>query len=58
MNVDALSGQNAIGGDSPTATKIVDDLPAQLQQLADLHASGTLTDSQFEAAKDKLLAGG
>jgi hypothetical protein len=57
-NVDALSGQNAIGADSPTTTKIVDDLPAQLQQLADLHASGTLTDIQFEAAKDKLLAGG
>jgi hypothetical protein len=33
------------------------DLTAKLQQLADLHASGVLTDEEFAAAKQKLLAG-
>lgn len=35
-----------------------DDLTAKLQQLADLHSSGVLTDQEFAAAKEKLLAGG
>ena len=34
-----------------------DDLTAKLQQLADLHAQGVLTDEEFAAAKQKLLAG-
>ena len=34
-----------------------DDLTAKLQQLADLHKSGVLTDEEFAAAKQKLLAG-
>ena len=34
-----------------------DDLTAKLQQLADLHAQGVLTDEEFSAAKVKLLAG-
>ena len=33
------------------------DLTAQLQQLAQLHESGVLTDEEFAAAKQKLLAG-
>lgn len=33
------------------------DLPAKLQQLAELHHSGVLTDEEFAAAKQKLLAG-
>ncbi len=33
------------------------DLTAQLQQLAQLHDSGILTDEEFAAAKAKLLAG-
>ena len=33
------------------------DLTAQLQQLAQLHESGVLTDEEFTAAKQKLLAG-
>jgi len=33
------------------------DLTAKLQQLADLHASGVLTDEEFTAAKQKLLVG-
>jgi len=34
-----------------------DDLTSKLQQLADLHAQGVLTDEEFSAAKVKLLAG-
>ena len=33
------------------------DLTAKLQQLADLHTSGVLSDEEFAAAKQKLLAG-
>jgi len=33
------------------------DLTAQLQQLAQLHNAGVLTDEEFAAAKAKLLAG-
>jgi hypothetical protein len=33
------------------------DLTAQLQQLAQLHESGVLSDDEFAAAKQKLLGG-
>jgi hypothetical protein len=33
-----------------------DDMVAMLQQLAQLHDSGVLSDAEFEAAKSKLLA--
>jgi hypothetical protein len=32
------------------------DLTAQLQQLADLHAQGVLSDEEFASAKAKLLS--
>jgi hypothetical protein len=34
-----------------------DDLTTKLQNLAQLHTSGVLTDEEFSAAKAKLLAG-
>jgi hypothetical protein len=34
------------------------DIVAQLKTLADLHASGVLTDAEFAAAKSRVLAGG
>ncbi len=34
------------------------DVTSQLNQLAQLHASGVLTDEEFAAAKQKVLAGG
>jgi len=34
------------------------DTVAQLQQLAQMHDSGVLTDEEFSNAKQKLLAGG
>ena len=33
------------------------DLTAQLQQLAQLHTAGVLSDEEFAAAKQKLIAG-
>jgi hypothetical protein len=33
------------------------DLTTQLQQLAQLHTAGVLSDEEFAAAKQKLLAG-
>jgi hypothetical protein len=33
------------------------DLTAQLQQLAQLHTAGVLSDEEFAAAKAKLLGG-
>lgn len=33
------------------------DLTVQLQQLTQMHAAGGLTDEEFAAAKQKLLAG-
>ena len=33
------------------------DMVAQLQQLAELHQMGALSDDEFDAAKAKLLAG-
>ena len=34
------------------------DLTSQLQQLSQLHNAGVLSDEEFAAAKQKLLAGG
>ncbi len=40
----------------PPAAAPQEDLTAKLQQLAELHNSGVLTDEEFAAAKQKLLA--
>jgi hypothetical protein len=42
---------------APPPQAPADDLTAKLQQLAQLHASGVLTDEEFAAAKQKLLVG-
>jgi hypothetical protein len=41
----------------PPAAATGPDLTAQLQQLAQLHESGVLSDEEFAAAKAKLLGG-
>ncbi|MCB0917284.1 MAG: SHOCT domain-containing protein [Actinobacteria bacterium] len=41
---------------APAAAPAVDDPIAKLQQLAELHAQGVLTDAEFAAAKAKVLA--
>ena len=42
---------------APVEQAPASDLTAQLQQLAQLHDSGVLTDEEFAAGKQKLLAG-
>ena len=39
------------------AARLAPDLTTQLQQLAQLHTAGVLSDEEFAAAKQKLLAG-
>ena len=41
----------------PPAAAPANDLTSQLNQLAQLHASGVLSDAEFAAAKQKLLSG-
>jgi hypothetical protein len=43
--------QAAAGAPAPGA-----DLASKIQQLADLHTAGALSDAEFAAAKSKLLA--
>jgi len=42
---------------APAPAPAQDDLTAKLNELAQLHNSGVLTDEEFSAAKAKLLAG-
>ena len=42
---------------APVEQAPASDLTAQLQQLAQLHDAGVLTDEEFAAGKQKLLAG-
>jgi hypothetical protein len=42
---------------APPQAPAQDDLTAKLQQLAELHSTGVLSDEEFAAAKQKLLAG-
>ncbi len=43
---------------APAPAPAGNDLTSQLNQLAQLHASGVLSDEEFAAAKQKVLAGG
>jgi Short C-terminal domain len=43
--------------EAPAQLPPADDLTTKLKQLAELHQSGVLTDEEFTAAKQKLLAG-
>jgi membrane protease subunit (stomatin/prohibitin family) len=40
---------------APTAAPAADDTSAKLQELANLHAQGILSDEEFAAAKAKVL---
>jgi len=42
---------------APAAAAAGSDLTSQLQQLSQLHNAGVLSDEEFAAAKQKLLAG-
>jgi hypothetical protein len=49
--------QEAAFEPQPQVVEPAVDMVAQLQQLAELHQIGALSDDEFEAAKAKLLAG-
>ena len=54
------SSRAASGANAPARARRAaagPDLTAQLQQLAQLHTAGVLSDEEFAAAKQKLLAG-
>ena len=53
----AKNHQSAAPVAQPAAFHSGDNVVGQLQQLADLRASGALTDKEFAAAKTKLLQG-
>lgn len=61
MHSKMLNSRNNINRKCSTKLRLsrppAPDLTAQLQQLAQLHDSGILTDEEFAAAKAKLLAG-
>ena len=50
-----LSGSSMQPATEADASAAAGDLPAQLQKIADLHASGVLNDEEYAAAKAKLL---
>jgi hypothetical protein len=52
----ASKGQAAGAAAAPAAAAAAPDLAVKLRELADLHATGALTDAEFAAAKAKLLA--
>jgi hypothetical protein len=54
----AAQAPSAPSAEAPPATPAGDGITAQLNQLAQLRASGVLTDAEFTAAKAKLLAAG
>jgi membrane protease subunit (stomatin/prohibitin family) len=47
--------QQAPQAAAPAAAPASTDTAAEIQKLADLHASGALTDEEFAAMKKKLL---
>jgi hypothetical protein len=42
---------------APASSGMSEDSMAKLQQLADLHSQGILTDAEFEVQKQKILQG-
>jgi hypothetical protein len=42
---------------APAEEGVTDDAMERLQQLADLHTQGVLTDAEFEVQKEKILQG-
>ena len=53
---DAQAQQQEYAPPPPAQAAPAPDLTAQLQQLAQLHESGVLSDEEFASAKQKLLA--
>ena len=51
----AAQQQAAAPAAAPASAPASTDTAAEIQKLADLHASGALTDEEFAAMKKKLL---
>jgi membrane protease subunit (stomatin/prohibitin family) len=51
----AAADQAAAQAAPPAAAPAADDINTQIQQLAQMHNAGVLTDAEFAAAKAKLL---
>jgi hypothetical protein len=49
--------QESVAAPPPQAAPAGGDVTGQLQELASMHASGVLSDDEFEAAKAKVLGG-
>jgi putative oligomerization/nucleic acid binding protein len=49
--------QQSAAAPPPPAAPASGDVTSQLQELASMHASGALTDDEFEAAKARVLGG-
>jgi Short C-terminal domain len=47
----------AVPAPAPASGGMSEDSMAKLQQLADLHSQGILTDAEFEVQKQKILQG-
>jgi Short C-terminal domain len=47
----------AAAAPAPASGGMSEDSMAKLQQLADLHSQGVLTDAEFEVQKQKILQG-
>jgi Short C-terminal domain len=52
---DWMQGRRAAPAAGPGSTQL--DLTARLRELAELHATGELTDEEYAAAKQRVLAG-
>jgi membrane protease subunit (stomatin/prohibitin family) len=50
-----VQAQQAAAPAAPAAAPAADDSMAKLQQLAELHGQGVLSDEEFTAAKAKVL---
>jgi hypothetical protein len=56
QQIDALQSQAQAPAPAPASAGISSDAVAKLQQLAKLHEQGVLTDEEFTAQKERLLA--
>jgi type II secretory pathway component PulF len=57
QQLEAMQQQQAAPPPAPAPQAAGPDLTTQLQQLAQLHTAGVLSDEEFAAAKAKLLGG-
>jgi Short C-terminal domain len=57
QELEGQQSQQAPAAAAPSGGGMSEDSMAKLQQLADLHKQGILTDAEFEVQKQKILQG-